>query len=180
MENKYLIGIIVATVAFVGLAVRPIDVKPADIQIVTMGDQTLGASPGSDFFNDVRSRGMFTQGGGVLSTSTDSTAMVPTAATFDYGLIQVTPTVGDLTYTFPASSTLYAMIPSPGDSRTVMIYNASTTAGIDVIFAAGTGTEIKGIGSTPLTIDEASMGTLKFVRKANSDIIIFMTAAVAD
>jgi hypothetical protein len=124
--------------------------------------------------------GLFTQGGGVLSTSTVSTAMIPTAATFNYGLIQITPNTADLTYTFPATSTMSAMIPNAGDSRTVMVYNATTTAGIDVIFAAGTGMEIKGTGSTPLTIDEASMGTLTFVRKANSDILVLVNAAVAD
>lgn len=126
------------------------------------------------------STGLFTQGGGVLSTSTVSTAMVPTVATFNYGLIQITPNTADLTYTFPASSTMSAMIPNAGDSRTVMIYNATTTAGIDVIFAAGAGMEIKGTGSTPLTIDEASMGTLTFVRKSNTDILVFVNAAVAD
>jgi len=146
---------------------------------------TISATGAVDFDSTLNVDGttnveLFTSGGGVLSTSTESTAMVPTAATFNYGLIQVTPEVADLTYTFPASSTMSAIVPNAGDVRTVVIYNATTTAGIDVIFAAGAGMEIKGTGSTPLTIDEASMGTLTFVRKANSDILVFVNPAVAD
>jgi hypothetical protein len=123
---------------------------------------------------------LFTSGGGVLSTSTVSTAMVPTAATFNYGLIEVTPLVADLTYTFPASSTLSAIVPNAGDVRTVAVYNATSTDGIDVIFAAGAGMEIKGVGGGDLTIDEASFGTLTFVRKSNSDILVIVSAPTAD
>jgi hypothetical protein len=124
---------------------------------------------------------LFTQGGGVLSTSTVSTAMVPTAATFNYGLIEVTPLVADLTYTFPASSTMSAMIPNAGDMRVVTVYNATTTAGIDVIFAAGTGMEIKTVGTaSAINVDEASFATLTFVRKANSDILVLMATPLDD
>lgn len=160
-----------------GNVVAPIVGSTISGTTLTLTDLLTGVNAS---FSSTVATGLLTTGGDVLSTSTVSTAMIPTAATFNYGLIQITPNTADLTYTFPASSTLSAMIPNAGNSRTVMIYNATTTAGIDVIFAAGTGMEIKGTGSTPLTIDEASMGTLTFVRKANSDILVLVNPAVAD
>ena len=122
-----------------------------------------------------------TQGGSILSTSTISTAMVFIASDLlTYSTWEVTPNVADLTYTFPASSTLSAIIPSAGDSRTWTIVNATTTAAIDVIFAAGTGSAIKGVGGGSLTLDEDSHGTMTLTRKANSDIVITTYFPTAD
>lgn len=142
---------------------------------------TIGVTGAADFDSTANVDGLFTSGGSVLSTSTASTAMVPTAATFNYGLIEITPNTADLTYTFPASSTLSAMIPDAGDSRIVYVYNATTTAGIDVIFAAGAGMEIKAVGTaTSLSLDEASIASLTFIRKANSDILVLMATPLHD
>jgi len=124
---------------------------------------------------------VLTQGGAVLATSTSATATTfALADLLTYSAWEVTPNVADLTYTFPASSTLSTIIPTAGDSRTWTIYNATTTATIDVIFAAGTGSEIKGAGGAALTIDEASFGTITLTRKANSDIIILTNFPTAD
>lgn len=118
----------------------------------------------------------FTQGGTVLSTSTESTSMVFVASDLlENSMWVITPLVGDLTYTFPASSTLSALVPSAGDSRTWTMVNASTTAGIDVIFAAGTGSAIKASGAGGLTLDEDSHGTIKLDRLPSSDITILVT-----
>ncbi len=123
----------------------------------------------------------FTQGGLILATSTDATATVLRAADLlTYSGWKVTVNLTDLTYTFPASSTLSALVPTAGDSRTWMIHNATTTTAIDVIFAAGTGSEIKGAGGAALTIDESSFGTITLFRKANSDLLILTNFPTAD
>ena len=122
-----------------------------------------------------------TQGGSVLATSTTATAITFIASDLlTYSTWEVTPNTASLTYTFPASSTLSALVPTAGDSRTWQIYNATTTSGIDVIFAAGTGSEIKGAGGGSLTIDEASFGSFTLTRKANSDITIITNFPTAD
>lgn len=123
----------------------------------------------------------FTQGGSVLSTSTTATAITFTVADLlTYSTWEVTPNTADLTYTFPASSTLSTIVPNAGDSRTWTIVNATSTAGIDVIFAAGTGSAVKGAGGAALTIDEASHGLITLTRKANSDIVITTFFPAAD
>jgi hypothetical protein len=139
-----------------------------------------GVSGTTGTFTSSVATGLLTSGGGVLSTSTASTAFILKASDLNYSLLQVTPNTDDLTYTFPASSTLSAMIPNAGDTRTITVYNATTTATIDVIFAAGTGMEIKSVGGAALTIDESSFGTLKFIRKANSDILVLTAFPTAD
>ena len=122
-----------------------------------------------------------TQGGLVLATSSTGTATVFAAADLlTFSTWEVTPNTADLTYTFPASSTLSAIVPSAGDSRSWTIINATTTAAIDVIFAAGTGSAIKGAGAAALTIDEDSHGIITLTRKADSDIVITTFFPAAD
>ena len=135
------------------------------------GATTLGTTDAS----------VFTQGGSVLSTSTLATAITFIASDLlTYSTWEVTPNTADLTYTFPATSTLSAIVPTAGDSRSWTIVNATTTAGIDVIFAAGTGSTIKGAGGAALTIDEASHGIITLTRKADSDIVITTFFPTAD
>lgn len=122
-----------------------------------------------------------TQGGSVLATSTTGTATIlATSDLLTYSTWEVTPNTADLTYTFPASSTMATLVPSAGDFREWTIINATSTAAIDVIFAAGTGSAIKGSCGGGLTLDEASHGTLRIARKANSDLVINTCFPTAD
>ena len=135
---------------------------------------------GGDVFNYLTVHGAFTQGGGVLSSSTPATATTFRAVDLlNYSTWEITPELSDLTYTFPASSTI-TFIPNPGDSRTWTIVNATTTAGIDVIFASGTGSAIKATGGGGLTLDEDSHGTIMLTRKVDSDIVISVSFPNAD
>ena len=110
----------------------------------------------------------FTQGGLILSTSTTATATVfRESDLLTFSGWDITVNLTDLTYTFPASSTLSAIVPSVGDSRTWTMRNATSTAGIDVIFAAATGSNIKAVGGGALTLDEDSFGEITLTRRAN-------------
>lgn len=123
----------------------------------------------------------FTQGGSILATSTVGTAAVfKESDLLTYSGWEVTVNTSDATWTFPATSTLTSIIPNAGDFRTWVIHNATTTAAIDVIFAAGTGTELKGGGGAAATIDEASFGSFTLYRKANTDIMILTNFPAAD
>ena len=88
-----------------------------------------------------------------------------------YDTILMTPNTGDLTLTFPASSTLTHFIPAVGDRAKQCWYNASTTAGIDIIFAAGTGIDLEIASSTDTAsetlypIPSAGFGCFEFYRQ---------------
>jgi hypothetical protein len=107
------------------------------------------------------------------STSTTATTQTLVAADIlNYTSVIMTPNVADVTFTFPASSTLSALVPAAGDRFSQCWYNASTTSGIDMIFAAGTGIDLKVATSTvnyggamDLTIGPEDVGCLEYIRK---------------
>lgn len=112
-----------------------------------------------------------TQGGSTLASSTTNTAeTLPATYLTSYTGLVLTPNTADTTYTFPASSTLTAMIPNTGDFITKTISNATSTAGIDVVIAAGAGMSLSGTSSPKITPQSA--GFLTFIRESNSDISV--------
>lgn len=113
--------------------------------------------------------GTFTQGGGVNSTSTPA-SMTLSESDFDTeNSIEMLLTVGAATITLPASSTLSDFIPDPGDSRQVIIYNASSTAGINITLAEGTGTGFSNASSS-LAITPQGHAIINFLRLVSTDI----------
>ena len=126
----------------------------------------------------------------VNSTSTTATTYTLVAADIlNYESVVITPNTGDLTLTLPASSTLSAFVPTAGDWAEQCWYNASTTAGIDITFAAGTGIDLEVASSTSggaqspvLTMLANSSACFKYIRKPATasafDIIVQMTRFV--
>lgn len=77
-------------------------------------------------------------GGGVFSTSSSVAATLSAAEVCDYSVIRADPTAS-FTLTFPATSTLYAdCLSAVGDTKIMLIENA-TTGTANVTIAAGTG-----------------------------------------
>jgi len=122
------------------------------------------------------------------STSTTATTQTLVAADIlNYTSIILTPNVGALTLTFPASSTLSAMVPVAGDSFKQCWYNATTTAAVTITFAAGTGIDFQraattttdGGATTAFPIDEQGYACLTYFRQpatsSTFDIGVLMT-----
>ena len=120
----------------------------------------------------------FTQGGGVSATSTSGTTVPLLASNFDVeNVIDVTLNVQDATLSFPASSTLSALIPNSGDTREIFIRNASTTAAMDLTISGGTGVLLKTASSSNIVLgdtDGANYAIVRLIRKANTDIEAFL------
>jgi len=55
---------------------------------------------------------------------------------------------GDTTFTLPATSTMFMFLPEIGSERTWKIYNATSTAGIDLTLSAGTGMDLVSASTT--------------------------------
>lgn len=110
----------------------------------------------------------------VNSTSTaDTTQQLVAADIIGYTSVVMTPTVGATTVTFPASSTLAAMVPAAGDWFVQCWYNATTTASQTITFAAGTGIDLQrnattttvGGDTTAYPIDANGYACLKYFRQ---------------
>ena len=150
----------------------------------------LGATPGSEFYNLVKMNAG-NQVGNYIATSTTATTYTmvrkdmvsPNGGLYD--TVSFTPNVGDITVTFPASSTL-AVLSGAGESATQCWHNASTTSGIDITWAAGTGIDLMVASSTvaeggapALTTLSNQLGCFKFVRQADTDITAVFERYVA-
>lgn len=121
--------------------------------------------------------GSYNQGfvqSGINSTTTTATASVLSATDLvGYSELHLTVSTGSLTLTLPASSTLSAFLPNAGDYTQFILYNATTTSGINVTLAAGTGTLLESASSTAATTAQrASMVTV--LRKVNTDLIFMI------
>lgn len=132
-----------------------------------------GATPGPDhyklqqFFGGVMN-------GNVLATSTGSATMVKGFLKgYDTVIVNATGAASAKTLTFFASSTATDWLPKAGNTQTTCFMNATTTAGVTLVFAAGTGIDLQvatSTGSTggafDLTIQPDSTACFKFIRKA--------------
>jgi len=121
-----------------------------DVQVI---DGSGDIVSGSITTTDAVSVGAFTQDGGVTATTTTGTAVTLVASDFDTeNVIKVNSGTPGLTVTFPASSTLTALVPNVGDTREVWLYGASTSASANITIAAGAGTTLKKAASTTAQI----------------------------
>ena len=97
----------------------------------------------------------------------------------------VSPTAGSLAYTFPASSTLTAFLPRVGQRAELCFVNATTTAGIDITFAGGTGVHLLKATSTSggiglPTIAPNDIGCFKLVRASSTAAAFDIYAAFVE
>jgi hypothetical protein len=121
--------------------------------------------------------------GGTYATST-SGAQMPLLSTAieNVSTIVATLNVLDTTLTFPASSTIQFMRGS-GDTRVYWVKNATTTAAMDITFAAGTGMNLKNATSTKILIGDTDGGNaarVTLIRQADSDIDMYVDLFVEE
>lgn len=106
---------------------------------------TITVTGAATFSSTASFAGLITANAGTLKSSTNSTSTTATSQELvladinGYDNIIITPNTADITLTTFASSTASAWLPADGDGQDTCIYNATTTAGIDITMAAGTG-----------------------------------------
>lgn len=131
--------------------------------------------------------GLLTLNAGQLQSYTNSTSTTATSFTMvqadilSYDTLLITPNTASLTYTLPATSTLTSLVPTAGDMAEQCWYNATSTAGITVTVAEGTGWDLEAASSTTsgadpsFAIGATNTGCFKFIRKTNTDILGLFT-----
>ena len=153
-----------------------VKVFPASTKVETGGLTVTGNATSTSLIT-----GALTQGGGIYASSTANAAETLPASYFDTeNVLDYTVNGANNTLTLPATSTLTAFIPTAGQTRELLIRNATTTANVNITIAAGAGMNLA--SSTQATIvgntSGASYGLLKFIRKANTNIDVIMTTFV--
>jgi hypothetical protein len=113
------------------------------------------------------------QRGGVVATSTDDTTATFLARDLNNtSRIDFTPNVAGITATLPATSTLGSFVQKTGDTRDMLLCNASTTAAATFTLAFGSGM-IDSLATSTLVIGSRDCAQLTFSRAPNTDIDVF-------
>lgn len=125
-------------------------------------------------FGDLTVNGLHTHSPAVTATTTTGTAATLTEADLlaaQYFTVNLNA-AADFTYTLPASSTLDSFVANTGESARVCFNNATTAAGIDLVFAAGAGIDLETATGTSAVemVGPADLACLDFYRKANTDL----------
>lgn len=162
---------VVTTVAIVLIAIGGYAFPKSKTQIIR---ETLGAFPGPSIFNALELRGGTTFGS-VNSTTTPAsmTLRVSDVKDFDTVIIRPTSAAAAKTLTFFASSTAPHWLPRAGDTQRTCFLNATTTSGVNLVFAAGTGIDLQTASSsaTDLTILPDNTACFTFTRKAQQSSV---------
>lgn len=200
MDKKILIGLVVVAIIAIGGYSFPkvgmsLGVSAESTNFTLLGTQQIKVGTGCDdsylwnscadssgFSLDASGNlfasgtglieGVFTKGGGINATSTTDTTEVFQASDLAYNRIDLTPNTGATTYTLPATSTITSLIQTAGNSQSLLLCNATTTAAITTTFAAGTGWTLLNASST-LALQPGDCATLEMYRDSDTDITGF-------
>lgn len=118
--------------------------------------------------------------GSVLATTTPA-SMTMKQSDLQVSTILMNPTVGSITVTLPATSTLTSFITVTGQRQTTVFCNATTTPGFLITIAAGTGMNVSiATGTNSSTIAQGSLkcANLTFIRTANTDVDVLMEPSI--
>lgn len=139
----------------------------------------LVSSATASFTSTFNIGGLLTTDGGVLdsynlSTTTQTSRTLAASDLLNYSSVTMYPSVGAITITLPASSTLSALVPTAGDIQRQCWYNATTTAVGTITFASGTGVDLEIAsttvltGATSLILNADNSACFEFQRKGGS------------
>ena len=81
----------------------------------------------------------------------------------NYSVFEITPLTASFTYTLPATSTLTTLLQKPGDTQSWIFKNATTTTGVNLTLAKGTGWDLVGIDGNVDVIPGAAEGSQEYL-----------------
>lgn len=147
-------------------------------------ERTVGANPGPDSYARAFFHESLTDGGKVVATSSATATYTPTDKDWQMGKIFEWQATGALTLAIGATST-YAYVPNIGDTASILIHNASTTAaaGSSITFSA-----VNGLVDLQKNEDVADLACavydyckLTFIRKSATEVtVIYDNYVIAD
>ena len=136
-------------------ATQPVEI--GQVAPVVEGE-VLGSGSGQDHYVVERFWAGF--GGGIYATTTIGTAETITEGLLQkYSVFEITPLVGALTWTLPATTTLSNLLKNEGDTQRWIFHNATTTAGATFTLAKGNGWDLVGVDANVDVIAGAAVGS---------------------
>lgn len=139
---------------------------------VTKNEVSVGATPGTDFYDLVFFRGGLTDGGGVYATTTTVATETLSANVLRKNKVirfLGSATAAAMTATLPASTTF--PLDKAGDYRTWVIENGYTAAATTTTIAAGDGVDLQEPDGQNVVIGINNYAFLTCFKEASSDIV---------
>jgi len=141
--------------------------------------EQLGAVSGPDVYQWMNFHAGYQSGGSSYATTSTATTYtlvakdIPTGTTWLNWKPNINTTV---TLMATTSVNIAALdIPDIGDTRTIYLYNASTTVASTITLAAGTGIDLqKNEDTGNLATAGTSVAELTFIRKPNKDVMVIL------
>jgi hypothetical protein len=123
----------------------------------------------------------FTQGGGVLSTTSPISAYTMTEAELlASNVFEINSTLAASTWTLPATSTMATLLATSGNTRSWLFHNATTSAGITLTIAAGSGIDLIGVTTGDDVIDETEYSELTCWRLFSTGAALDITCKITE
>ncbi len=141
MNKTLVIAVAALVLSIVGIVFR----GPTETVVHTVTESLGSGSGQTQSFPQAFIAGIVE--GGITATSTGSTGLLPVSAIDEETVVAITPSTAS-TLTLPASSTLGAIIPSPGMTKKFYVNNRSATEASTITFAGNTGTILKRASSS--------------------------------
>lgn len=138
----------------------------------------FGAQVGPEYLEHQTFVGGFSVGGRAYATS--STASTYTLTTTElpndrrYNYVTWTANL-NTTLTTMASSTAPLSSLKVGETYSIDLYSATTTAATTITFAAGAGVDLQELEAGSVVVNGLEGATLKFIKKADSDVILLVS-----
>lgn len=131
----------------------------------------VGGAAGPDHYNHQYFKQSYTRGGtDIATTSTASTYTLTNAELRDdVNYISWTPNI-NTTLTTQASTSAPFVGLQTGETRELILYNASTTAAATITFAAGTGVDLQEDEGGSVIVNGLEAARITYFKKADSDI----------
>jgi len=146
---------------------------------------SVGATPGSDFYDSVFLRGGATVGSGCFATSTTGTLTAQNLGKNSCIRIAATGAgQGVISLTLPASTTLPSLFPDVGGCRSWIVDNSDVAAATTTTIVKGTGIDLVGLDATGAgtgadVIDGLEFGRLELCRQTDNDYVGFVQEYIA-
>jgi len=140
-------------------------------------DGRTGAQVGPDHYDTQYFQAGAVFGGKVATSSGEDATVTVDARVIDQDLsyVSYTPNI-DQTITTQASTSAPFRNLKVGESFSQLFYNASTSASATITFAAGTGIDLQEDEGETVVLNGLEVARLTYVKKADTDIIMWVEA----
>lgn len=136
-----------------------------------------GAAAGPTLYENIQFLNGFTKNGPRVATTTTAadTAVTMTTQLLDKDVSYISYNPGaNTTLTTMASTAAPFSNLAVGETLEVLFYNATSSTGTTITFAAGTGVDLQEDEGETVVVNGLEVARLTFVKKANTDVIAWV------